>query len=323
MIICAHNELHNLKTLIPSLAIQDHPCFELIVVNDRSKDGTIEWLQAFDYQGLALKLINISSCPQGQNPKKHALLKGIDAASHDLILLTDADCYPQSDSWISLMSDKFQGDIKIVLGYSGYEYNPGLLNKLIRYETLFTAVQYFSRALGNHPYMGVGRNLCYRKSYFVQVKGLQDVLHITGGDDDLFVNKYATEKNTAVCLNPDSFMISKPKQTWSAYLKQKKRHLSVGKYYSISDRLVLGIYSATHIIFWSSLVSLLITSTMVYWVVAGFIVRQLAHSLVIEKSSRKLEDHFKIGYVPFLDFLYSIFYLYTGLAAWSSSKINW
>jgi glycosyltransferase involved in cell wall biosynthesis len=323
VIICAHNELPNLKQLIPALVTQNHPNFELIIVDDRSKDGTTEWLQSLHFPELTLKLITISNCPQGQNPKKHALIKGINAATHDLILLTDADCYPESNSWISLMSEKFQGNIKIVLGYSGYQSRPGLLNKLIRYETIMTAIQYISRALNKNPYMGVGRNLCYRKSYFLQVKGLQEVLHITGGDDDLFVNKYATGENTAVCLDHGSFIISKPKETWGAYFRQKKRHLSVGKYYTMNDQLVLGIFSVTHIIFWSSLVSLLITSTLVNWVVTGFLVRQLALSLIVEKSSRKLGDHFNISHVPFLDFLYSLFYLYTGIAAWSSSKVNW
>jgi hypothetical protein len=221
------------------------------------------------------------------------------------------------------MSEKCQGNIKIVLGYCGYEFHAGLLNKLIRYETIMTAIQYFSRALNKHPYMGVGRNLCYRKSYFVQVKGLQEVLHVTGGDDDLFVNKYATGENTSVCLDQGSFMVSKPKRSWWEYFIQKKRHLSVGKYYSMSDQLVLGIFTATHIIFWSSLVSLLITSTLVYWVAAGFLIRQLALSLVVEKSSRKLGDHFNIGQVPFIDFLYSLFYLYTGIAVLSNSKVKW
>jgi len=323
VIICAHNELPNLKQLIPALESQNHPCYELIIVDDRSQDGTKEWVQSLSYPGLTLKLIAVSNCPQGQNQKKHALLQGITAAAHDIILLTDADCYPESNCWISLMSERCQGNIKIVLGYSGYEVHAGLLNKLIRYETIMTAIQYFSRALNKHPYMGVGRNLCYRKSYFIQVKGLQEVLHVTGGDDDLFVNKYATGENTSVCLDQGSFMLSKPKLSWWEYFMQKKRHLSVGKYYTMSDQLVLGIFTVTHIIFWSSLVSLLITSTLVYWVAAGFLVRQLALSLVVEKSSRKLGDHFNIGQVPFLDFLYSLFYLYTGIAALSNSKVNW
>ena len=210
-----------------------------------------------------------------------------------------------------------------MLGYSGYQSDPGFLNIFIRYETLLTAVMYLSSALAGQPYMGVGRNLSYRKSYFQQVGGLQEFMAITGGDDDLFVNRYATKENIHVCLRKRGFTISKPKTNWLAYFRQKKRHMSVGKYYRSQHLWLIGIFSASHIIFWSSLVSLLIASTMVHWVVAGFLIRQLAHSWVIKKSSEKLGERIGILYLPLLDFLYSLFYLYTGMTALFGKKVNW
>lgn len=323
VIICAHNELANLKNLIPALINQDYPMYEIILVDDRSTDGTAEWLQIQQIREANLKLVTVTSCPQGQNPKKHALLQGINAASHDVLLLTDADCLPKSNAWITLMAGQYKDQTKFVLGYSGYQKTSGLLNKQIRYETLMTAMQYLSRALNKKPYMGVGRNLSYRKSYFQQVDGLWQIMHLTGGDDDLFVNKFATGENTEVCLEKDAVMVSKPKSTWTGYFKQKLRHLFAGKYYKTSDKWILGIFSVTHIIFWSSLVSLLITSTMVYWVAAGFIIRQLALTSVVGKSSQKLGEPIGILCLPLLDFLYSFFYLYTGLAALSSKKVKW
>jgi hypothetical protein len=60
----------------------------------------------------------------------------------------------------------------IVLGYGGYEkIANSFLNKLIRFETLLTAMQYFWAKVG-HPYMGVGRNLTYKKEEFFNVNGL-------------------------------------------------------------------------------------------------------------------------------------------------------
>lgn len=323
VIICAHNELENLKRLIPLLATQDHPRYELIVVNDRSQDDSKQWLERQHLLLPNLKLITVSRVPQGINPKKHALLLGIQSAQYDVLLLTDADCYPVSNSWISLMAGKFTESIDIVLGYSGYESAPGLLNKLIRYETLITAIQYLSRALSKKPYMGVGRNLSYRKSYFQRVGGLKNVLGLTGGDDDLFVNKHATGINTCVCINTGAHVLSKPKSSWNAYFRQKLRHLSVGKYYKNRDKWVLGIFSASHIIFWSSLVSLLTASMLVNWVVAGFLIRQLTLSWIVGKSSKVLGERINIFYIPLLDFLYSIFYLYTGLATLFRKNIDW
>ena len=61
------------------------------------------------------------------------------------------------------MQDGYRPGIEVVLGYGAYKKYPGFLNKLIRFETFHTALQYFSYALAGKPYMGVGRNLSYRK----------------------------------------------------------------------------------------------------------------------------------------------------------------
>ncbi len=323
IVVCAHNQLPNLKQLVPALLEQQYPDFEVIIVNDRSEDGTEAWLRKQQFDVPELHGISISDVPQGINPKKHALVRGIATARHDILLLTDADCVPESDRWIDEISARYREEIQIVLGYSGYQSAPGLLNKVIRFETLVTAIQYLSRALKKHPYMGVGRNLSYRKSFFNRVSGLQQVMGITGGDDDLLVNQHARGHNTAVCISPQSRVISIPKTTWPEYFRQKVRHLSVGKYYRSGDKWLLGIFSASHIIFWSSLVSLLITHTPVYWVAAGFIIRQLALSWAVGRWSRKLGERISMYYVPLLDFLYSLNYLITGLVALFSRKISW
>ena len=323
IIVCAHNQLHNLKNLLPALMSQDHPRFEVLIVDDRSVDGTDNWLRSQQTTWANLIPIQITEVPQGLNPKKHALTKGIQAAQYELLLLTDADCTPVTNRWVSSMSLQYDQATDIVLGYSGYFESNSLLNKLIRYETVLTAMQYLSRAIVKQPYMGVGRNLSYRKSFFQKVGGLDQVMHITGGDDDLLINRFATGENTAYCLSKESVIKSIPKARWKTYFRQKLRHLSVGKHYKSRDKWILGIFSATHIIFWSSLVSLLMTQTLVFWVAVGYLVRQLALSLIVGRSSRKLGEHINAIYVPLLDFMYSFFYLYTGLAALTTKKINW
>jgi glycosyltransferase involved in cell wall biosynthesis len=242
VIVCTHNELHNLKNLVPRLSTQDYPRYEVIIVDDRSTDGTEAWFRAQEVASPNFKLVSVSGVPQGYNPKKHALTEGIKKASHELLVLTDADCLPISNNWIREVTARYNKHTEIVLGYSGYQKTAGLLNKLIRYETLVTAIQYLSRALDKSPYMGVGRNLSYRRSFFKRVDGLSGVMAITGGDDDLLVNKNAHRNNTAVCLTPGSFVVSVPKTSWKAYFRQKVRHLSAGKYYRTSSKLILGIF---------------------------------------------------------------------------------
>ena len=122
------------------------------------------------------------------------------------------------------MQDGYNGEKEIVLGYGAYHKCPGMLNKLIRFETFHTALQYLSYALAGVPYMGVGRNLSYKKDLFIRNKGFSSINHIPSGDDDLFINKVATNKNVAVIIDPDAVTRSVPKTTWSAWLKQKSRH---------------------------------------------------------------------------------------------------
>ena len=99
------------------------------------------------------------------------------------------------------------------------------MNRFIRFETILTALQYFSFGWLGNPYMGVGRNLAYRKSLFLEEKGFNNFLHVTGGDDDLFVNMHARGRNTRLEIAPESQVFSEPKRTWRAYYDLKIRLL--------------------------------------------------------------------------------------------------
>jgi hypothetical protein len=126
-------------------------------------------------------------------------------------LLTDADCRPHSELWIQSVSEQCASEKEIVLGYSPYQKEKGFLNLFIRYETLFAALQYVSYAILKNPYMGVGRNLAYRKSLFLNNKGFNGFLGVTGGDDDLFVNQHANGSNTSICVGEKALVYSVPK----------------------------------------------------------------------------------------------------------------
>ena len=161
--------------------------------------------------------------------KKFPLSIGIKSSKHEILLLTDADCIPASENWIQKMQAGFSEGIEIVLGYGGYKKRKGLLNFLVRYEAFHTALQYLSMALGGLPYMGVGRNLAYKKSLFYQQKGFAAHHHLPGGDDDLFINSCASKRNTAVCIDQEAFTYSTPPATWKSWYLQKRRHNSTGR----------------------------------------------------------------------------------------------
>ncbi len=196
VVICAHDEEENLRRLIPVLLAQDYPKFEIVIVNDRSNDNTFDMLLEETGKDHRLRMVHVSNAPPHVNGKKYGLTLGIKAAQYEWILLTDADCQPKNERWLRAMTAGFEQDKKFVLSYSPYYREPGFLNAFIRYESVFAAIQYLSFALLGNPYMGVGRNMAYRKSFFLEVKGFNNFLNVTGGDDDLFVNQHARGKET-------------------------------------------------------------------------------------------------------------------------------
>lgn len=323
VIVCAHDEENNLKELIPALLSQNYPDFEVIIVDDRSNDETFDLLLGETRKDHRLRMVHVNRTPEHVNSKKYAITLGIKAARFEWVALTDADCRPQSNEWLSSLNQAFTPDTTFVLGHSPYIKRSGFLNLFIRFEALITAVQYLSFAFLGNPYMGVGRNMAYRRSVFLKSKGFNQLLPITGGDDDLFVNRHANKSNTAVTIAAAAQVNSFPKTTWKSFYRQKVRHLSVGKHYKLSHRLMLGFFAFTWMLTWFLGVPLAILSPLYLWVLGALIIRILMLIITLRWVSRKLSHPFELwGIIP-LDFIYVFYYLVTGLVALFTRKVRW
>ncbi|WKN41088.1 glycosyltransferase [Tunicatimonas pelagia] len=322
IIVCAHNEINNLKILLPLLYQQQYPTYEIVVVEDTSYDGSLDFLLAQKEQHSNLKIVWLRDHPEHVGGKKYALTLGIRAARYPHLLLTDADCRPSSPFWVRSMIQSWAAEHEFVLGYSPYQTQPGLLNGFIRYETLHTGMMYLGAALKGYPYMGVGRNLAYRKLFFLESGGFRGFWHLTGGDDDIFVNRHATGRNTTIAIHVESQMVSVPKTSWRAYIRQKIRHLSVGKYYKKQDKRWLGVFSVTTIGFWLVCLFLLFTGA---WMVAvlSLLVRWGMMALAFRSTANKLNDSIPLHMLPIFDFLYVIYYMSIGPIALLSKHIRW
>lgn len=287
IIICAKNEAENLKELLPLMLEQTYPSFEVIVVNDSSEDDSDLVLAGIKNKYPALYYTTIPKDRKFSHGKKLALTIGVKAANNEHLVLTDADCRPASDQWLHNMAQGFAEPQKeIVLGFGGYEKRRGLLNLLVRYDAFFTAIQYLGFALSGKPYMGVGRNLAYTKSLFVNNGGVKKHAHLLSGDDDLFIQDRATKQNTSVIIQAASHTISHAPTTFSEWWQQKSRHLSTNRYYKASIKSELGLEPLSRQFFLFISAYLIFFNTFAL-VAVGLIFLRLTVQLVLWRKAAK------------------------------------
>ncbi|MBQ7192006.1 MAG: glycosyltransferase [Paludibacteraceae bacterium] len=291
VIVAAKNEAENIRTYLHALLEQDYPLFEVIVVNDGSEDDTQEVLDDYATRYKDLHLTFVPQQAKVISSKKLAITLGVKAAKYDYLLLTDADCCPASPHWIKEMVRGFDNEkTDIVLGYGAYFHRHTFLNRLIQYETLLTGLQYMGMAVAGHPYMGVGRNLAYKKSLFVLNNGFVGFTNEQAGDDDLLVNRLAQGRNTSVVCTRDSLTWSVPESKWSDWWQQRKRHLSVAPRYRIGSRLRIGLEPLTRMLWYAGIAALLIVGTPVLQIAAAglFLMRWCLQWIVYNVSAKRL-----------------------------------
>lgn len=319
ILICAKNEAENLEQFLPYVLEQKYPNFEVILINDASNDNTLEIMESFKAKHGNVKIVDVKPIETFLGSKKYALTLGIKAASNNFLLFTDADCKPLSKYWIKEMSSCFTNSKTIVLGYGAYKKQKfSLGNILIRFETLFTAIQYFSYAKIGIPYMGVGRNLAYRKETFFNSSGFMNHMNIRSGDDDLFVNQVATSKNTAICFTKNSITQSLPEPTFKAWFNQKKRHISTAKHYKTKHKFLLGLFFLSQFLFWC--LSIILILFLFHWeiVISLFALRILIQYVSVGVSAKKLNEHDTIFILPFLD----LFLVFSQLVIFISNLVS-
>jgi glycosyltransferase involved in cell wall biosynthesis len=290
VVICARDEADNIVKNLPGVLVQQYPTtHEIVLVNDNSNDDTKYLVDELKKTFKNLVPIELTQEAKMIAGKKFPLSMGIKSAKYETLLLTDADCVPATESWMQLMQDGYHNGTEIVLGYGAYHKTPGLLNKIIRFETFHSALQYFSYALAGIPYMGVGRNLSYKKDVFLRNKGFSSINQIPGGDDDLFINKVATKHNTSIVTDPAAHTLSIPKKSWGEWFNQKFRHYSTAKYYKRNHKLLLGTYSATQFLFYP--LAVLSAIFFNWWIVLSlFAARLIFQAVIYYKTMKKLNE---------------------------------
>lgn len=324
VIVCAKNEAENLKENLPKIINQDYKDFEVVLINDSSSDDSLDIMKDFEAKHKNIKIVDVKSTEPFWGNKKYALTLGIKASKHEFLLFTDADCEPASNQWLKEMVSHFSNETSIILGYGAYKkVKYSFLNALIRYETILTAVQYFSFTKLGIPYMGVGRNLAYRKEVFFQHGGFMNHMHLRSGDDDLFINEVANKNNTAICFSEESFTYSEPKKTFKNWIIQKRRHVSTSKYYKPYHKILLCLIYSSQLLFWV-LGAFLLTFLYQWQIVTSIIgFRIILQWITLGFSARKLGSKDIIFFIPIIEIFLILFQLVIFSANIISKPRHW
>ncbi|MEO6760346.1 MAG: glycosyltransferase, partial [Saprospiraceae bacterium] len=282
--------------------------WELLIVDDASNDETPALLQFFQEKNPRLRVVRLAE--KKTLGKKAALAQGVAAARYEHLLLTDADCAPVGPHWLAVMAGSLAatGATEIALGYAPLLERPGLLNKWARFETAYTALQYFAFAKIGMPYMGVGRNLAWKRPLFRQAGGFVRHADLPSGDDDLLVNAVARRGQVALCLNPAAFVYSEAKTTWAAWLRQKQRQLGSGLRYKWFHQVVLGAVAASQTLHYFFALLLLLADFRPGWVLGIWLLRLLFVLPVWRRVLRGFQEQNLLAWVPLLDILLAIYY---------------
>lgn len=310
VIIYAREEVENLRRNLPAVLEQDYPQFEVIVINDGNTDESEDYLtlQGEKYPNLYHSFVPSSS--RYISRKKLAITLGIKASKYDWLVFTDANCLPESNQWLRTMARNFTSRAQIVLGYSGYERGKGWLHKRVSFDNLFTSMRYLGYALAGKPYMGIGRNMAYRKELFYAQKGFSAHLNLQRGDDDLFINRTATAENTRIETDANAVVRVQPVYRAKDWREEKISYMGTAHFYQGIQRYLSGFETTTRLLFHAAWIAALVIGILnFHWLTAGiaflmFALRYTMQALIINKTAKDLGEERRYFFtLPVFDIL--------------------
>lgn len=323
VIIAARDEEENLKEHLEIWLSQHHYSYEVIVVNDCSDDNTEYILAEYQRKYPHLQVINLRESKVFKGGKKYAITLGIKGAQFERLIFTDADCVPASPYWLGFMSAQFDESKKIVLGFGQYFKTKGILNYLIRMDTVQTAIQYLGLASRGKPYMGVGRNLGYTKEIFLEASGFKGHQHIKWGDDDLFINQVATVNNTTICAQPEATTYSISKDNFRAWYNQKRRHMSTSVKYRWKTTFLIGIKPLRIISYYSLLIIGLNYPDLKISFLISALILYLAHAFIFIVLKKKIGTIENAGIFPLTELILFLINFLIYISTWLKKPTKW
>ena len=287
VLVAARNEEKNIALLLEAIKKQTYPAelFEVIVVDDHSTDSTAAIVQRFPF----VKLIRLQE-DSINSYKKKAIEKGIEKATGQLIVTTDADCIP-SPNWLSMIAAfKEEKNAVFIAAPVVFSHNNSALQLFQSLD--FLVLQGITAASVHKKVHSMcnGANLAYERKAFFEVGGFTGIDNIASGDDMLLMHKIAVKfpQQIHYLKAKEAIVTTQPMKTWREFFNQRLRWASKAKKYDdkriIAVLLLVYLFNLSFLVllaagfwcyyYWLYFAVLLIAKTIIEWPfvssVAGF-----------------------------------------------------
>ncbi len=230
IIIAARNEENNIAECLENIVRQTYPAdkWEVIVVDDRSRDGTGRIIENFASRNSQIKWVRVDTKPDAISGKKNALDHGIRLSKGEILLFTDADCHVK-ETWVEGMVSYFTENVGAVIGFSSIR-SKSVFERWQEFDFVVLMAAACGAANLGYPLAASGQNLAYRRSAFDRVGGFEKVKHRISGDDTLMIQliRKLTEYQIVFATDPGTFTTTQPMYSLSDLVQQRSRWASNG-----------------------------------------------------------------------------------------------
>jgi cellulose synthase/poly-beta-1,6-N-acetylglucosamine synthase-like glycosyltransferase len=318
VIIAAKNEEKNIDILFEHLENLDYPeeNFEVILIDDNSDDNTYLLIQSRIANKTNYKLLKAEL--KEFEGKRGALKIGIKNAQNNFIVITDADCKPETN-WLKAIAGKLDAGYDFVFGVAPIESGKYLTQKLAAFENLRNSFLSISAVGLNLPFSAAARSFAFRKKSFERIGGYSNTTQTISGDDDLLLREAVKNKMLlGTLIDPEAFVFSSAPQTFNKYLKQRRRHIKTSFHYLIKQKIFLGFW---HLLNLLCLFSILL-AFMFPALLLPFFVKLIYDFFIALKYQQELGHRFKFYEIIYLQILFEIFIVVNFFNSFSRNP-NW
>ena len=322
VIVTSRNYKTFLQELLPVLLSQDYPDFEVVVVDDCSTDGT-DWLLAeMKISHGHLKTTRIIQ--ETDFPNALAISIGVRASSKDWLLYVSPVCKIPDNQWLKNYAQRLEPDKEVSIGYIHYNEATGKYNGWIRFENfasflLSGAGKYFGVSMPVFEY-----NLAYRREKFLDLRGFAAVLDSPFSENELFINKIATRKNSVLQINRNTPIAYIGESDWFDLVEFKKKQLMLRRKFTAGQRFFRTFNLISRMLLTISLILLLVVSPWRFWVLGAWGLILISEMAWIAVATNKLgEKNFLpmlLIYKAFLPLINSYFIV---VQLFTSQKRKW